>query len=66
MATAVQVTHVPVEVYLNSSYEPDSEYVNGRIEERPMGEWNHADWRQRFSISSAGGAMSGISEPPRS
>jgi Uma2 family endonuclease len=36
---------VPVEVYLNSSYEPDAEYVDGVIEERPMGEWNHADWQ---------------------
>ncbi len=23
-------THVPVEVYLRSSYEPDAEYVDGR------------------------------------
>jgi Uma2 family endonuclease len=44
MATA-QMTHVPVEVYLNSSYEPDAEYVDGQIVERPMGEWNHADWQ---------------------
>jgi Uma2 family endonuclease len=36
---------VPVEVYLSSSYEPDAEYVDGVIEERPMGEWNHADWQ---------------------
>ena len=33
-------THVPVEVYLCSSYEPDAEYVDGRIEERPMGEFD--------------------------
>jgi Uma2 family endonuclease len=45
MATAAQVTHVPVEVYLNSSYEPDAEYVGGVIEARPTGEWNHADWQ---------------------
>ena len=30
-------THVPVEVYLRSSYEPDAEYVDGEIEERPAG-----------------------------
>ena len=30
-------THVPVEVYLRSSYEPDAEYVDGKIEERPDG-----------------------------
>jgi Uma2 family endonuclease len=39
-------THVPVEVYLRSSYEPDAEYVDGQIEERPMGEFDHASWQQ--------------------
>jgi Uma2 family endonuclease len=42
MATS---THVPVEVYLKSSYEPDAEYVDGEIEERPMGERDHAAWQ---------------------
>jgi len=37
--------HVPVEVYLLSSYEPDAEYVDGTIEERPMGEFDHAAWQ---------------------
>jgi Uma2 family endonuclease len=45
MAATAQVTYVPVEVYLNSSYEPDAEYVDGVIEERSMGEWDHADWQ---------------------
>jgi Uma2 family endonuclease len=39
-------THVPVEVYLRSSYEPDAEYVDGEIELRPMGEFDHASWQQ--------------------
>jgi Uma2 family endonuclease len=39
-------THVPVEVYLRSSYEPDAEYVDGKIEERPMGEFDHALWQK--------------------
>jgi hypothetical protein len=34
-------THVPVEVYLRSSYEPDAEYVDGKIEERPRWFWNN-------------------------
>ena len=38
-------THIPVEVYLRSCYEPDAEYVDGEIEERPMGEYDHADWQ---------------------
>ena len=45
MAAAAQAAYTPVEVYLSSSYEPDAEYVGGVIEERPMGEWNHADWQ---------------------
>jgi hypothetical protein len=35
-------TRVPVEVYLCSSYEPDAEYVDGEIEERPAGENEHS------------------------
>jgi Uma2 family endonuclease len=39
-------TQVPLEVYLRSSgYEPDAEYVDGKIEERPMGEFDHAAWQ---------------------
>jgi hypothetical protein len=39
-------TRVPVEVYLRSSCEPDAEYVDGTIEERPMGQFDHALWQQ--------------------
>jgi Uma2 family endonuclease len=39
-------THIPVEVYLRTSYEPDAEYVDGEIERRPMGEFDHASWQQ--------------------
>lgn len=42
MATA---TTVPIEVYLRSSYEPDAEYVDGVIEERPAAELDHASWQ---------------------
>lgn len=39
-------SQVPLEVYLRSSgYEPDAEYVDGKIEERPMGEFDHAAWQ---------------------
>jgi Uma2 family endonuclease len=38
-------THVPVEVYLRSSYEPDAEYVDGEIEERPAAELDHSSWQ---------------------
>jgi Uma2 family endonuclease len=37
---------IPVELYLHcSDWEPDAEYVDGEIEERPMGEYNHAAWQ---------------------
>lgn len=32
--------------YLHSDYEPDAEYVDGAIEERPMGEDDHASWQE--------------------
>ena len=42
MATA---TRIPVELYLDSMYEPDAEYVDGDVEERPMGEYDHSSWQ---------------------
>src|SRR5277367_6466353 len=42
---------VPLEVYLRSSdYEPDAEYVDGAIEERPMGEFDHNAWQQAIQL----------------
>jgi Uma2 family endonuclease len=39
-------TRISVELYLHSSeWDPDAEYVDGMIEERPMGEYDHADWQ---------------------
>ena len=45
MAASPQIARVPVEVYLRSSYEPDAEYVDGVIEERPMGQYDHSSWQ---------------------
>ena len=45
MAASEPTNRVPLEVYLSTSWEPDAEYVDGVIEERPMGEWNYADWQ---------------------
>lgn len=44
MAAATQPTYVPLEVYLKSSYEPDAEYADGVIEERPAALSDHANW----------------------
>src|SRR5258708_2548243 len=35
-------TLISVEDYLASSYEPDCDYVDGHLEERNVGEWNHS------------------------
>ena len=45
MAATAATKLVPVEVYLRSDYEPDAEYVDGVVEERPMGEYDHATWQ---------------------
>jgi len=39
MATA---TRIPIEQYLTTSYEPDAEYVNGEVEGRSVGEYDHS------------------------
>ncbi len=38
-------TLISVEEYLKTTYEPDAEYVDGVIEERPMGEDAHSAWQ---------------------
>jgi Uma2 family endonuclease len=40
-------TLIPVELYLRSAcdYEPDADYVDGEIELRPMGEYDHTNWQ---------------------
>jgi Uma2 family endonuclease len=37
---------IPLELYLRSDYEPDAEYVDGEVEKRPMGEYDHSTWQQ--------------------
>jgi Uma2 family endonuclease len=37
---------VSVEVYLRSCYEPDAEFVDGAIEERPSAEYDHSAWQE--------------------
>jgi Uma2 family endonuclease len=43
-------TRVPVDVYLRSSFEPDAEYVDGQIQERPMGEDDHSAWQNAICL----------------
>ena len=52
MAPTATRTFVPVEEYLRSSsdYEPDAEYVDGQIEERPAGHYDHAAWQEAIIV----------------
>jgi Uma2 family endonuclease len=38
-------THIPLEVYLRSDYQPDAEYIDGELRERPTGEDDHSAWQ---------------------
>jgi Uma2 family endonuclease len=42
---AATTTFISVEEYLRSSFEPDAEYEDGRIEERAVGENDHSAWQ---------------------
>ena len=51
MATATRIT---IEQYLKTPFEPDAEFVNGEVEERNVGEYEHSvvqwailDWLRR-------------------
>jgi Uma2 family endonuclease len=39
-------TQISEEQYLRSTFDPDAEYVDGELRERPMGTYDHADWQQ--------------------
>jgi Uma2 family endonuclease len=39
-------TLISVEDYLRTVTDPDSEYVSGIVEERPVGELDHASWQK--------------------
>ena len=41
-------TLVSVADYLDSAYEPDRDYVDGALEERNVGEWDHAELQLRL------------------
>lgn len=36
-------TQIPVEEYLNTSYDPDVDYIDGEIQERNLGERSHSE-----------------------
>jgi hypothetical protein len=38
-------TFIPIETYLRMESEPDCEYVDAQIEERPAAEFDHSSWQ---------------------
>jgi Uma2 family endonuclease len=36
------ISHIPLREYLDTSYRPDREYVDGKVKERNVGKWEHA------------------------
>ena len=40
---------ISIEEYLNTSYRPDVDYVDGEIEERNLGEFDHADLQSEIN-----------------
>ena len=42
-------TLVSLEEYLATSYEPDCDYVDGVLEERNVGEWDHGDLQSEIA-----------------
>ncbi len=42
--------HSAMSEYLRTGYEPDAEYVDGEIEERPVGEFDHGSWQAAIQL----------------
>ncbi len=45
MAAATVQPLMSLETYLRTDFEPDAEYVDGIVEERFLGEFDHASWQ---------------------
>ena len=42
ISSMASATAVPIAEYLDTSYRPDREYVDGELRERNVGKWEHA------------------------
>ena len=60
-ATAVTVpVELTMDEYLHTMYHPDCDFVDGHLEERNLGEFEHtAPCRQKLRAGSCSGARSG-------
>ena len=43
-------TSIPISEYLNTSYRPDREYVDGALLERNVGEYSHSRTQGRLLV----------------
>ena len=48
MAAAVSIPMIPLSEYLNTTYRPDCDYLEGRVLERNLGESPHAKLQNHF------------------
>jgi Uma2 family endonuclease len=47
---ATTAAHISVEEYLRGDFEVDCDYVDGVLEERNLGEWDHAAWQKALML----------------
>lgn len=50
---AATLPFISIEEYLHTSYEPDADYVDGEIEERYAGEWDHSKLQKLITLALA-------------
>lgn len=43
-------TLIPIEEYLSTDYSPDCDYVDGEVQERNLGEWDHSSIQMQFLL----------------
>ncbi len=54
---------VSIHEYLNTSYRPDRDYVDGMVLERNLGEYDHARLQTESPSTSAHGSRNGTCAP---
>ena len=57
-------TLISVEEYLNTSYDPDVEYVDGVLEERNVGDWLHSLVQVNELVHTPAGPARNLTSPP--
>ena len=50
MSALAQPAFISVEEYLHTSYRPDCEYIDGAVEERHLGEYEHSSLQRFFVV----------------